>query len=154
MTDAQQSIAGEERSELWAEPEVKSPHYFGEHVLIDGYGGCAARLADPCLLDLLLHDLAHRLRMRILREPVVCLAPGNGLNDPGGLTAFVVVQESHISVHTFPARRFVSGDIYSCRRGLLQEAIVREFARAFQLEGVDAQLVRRGMRYPESDFPS
>lgn len=153
MTDVPRGAACKARDDLWIQPATDAPDCFGEHVLVDGYGGSSACLSDASLIELLLHDLVRRLEMRILSGPVVCVAPANGRNDPGGLTAFVVVQESHISVHTFPARRFVSADVYSCRNGLLQDAIVDKFVRAFQLESVDVQLVRRGVRYPLMDLP-
>jgi len=44
--------------------------------------------------------------------------------DPGGWSGFVIIAESHISIHTFPARRFVSIDVYTCKNGLKKDFII------------------------------
>jgi S-adenosylmethionine/arginine decarboxylase-like enzyme len=37
------------------------------------------------------------------------------LEEKGGLTAFQVLGESHLSIHTYPSRRAFSLDLFSCR---------------------------------------
>ena len=37
------------------------------------------------------------------------------LEEKGGVTAFQTLSESHISIHTYPARRAFSLDLFSCR---------------------------------------
>ena len=72
---------------------------------------------------------------------------------PGGVTGIVVLAESHISIHTFPARRFLSADVYSCRHGMDQEAVKRFFAEKFKLNlnNCEIEFIKRGTRYPERD---
>lgn len=130
---------------------MHSDRHFGEHLILDGYKGCPDRLNDTELVKSLLHQLVAGLHMKILSGPVVCSALGNGSKDPGGLTAFVVVQESHISIHTFPAKRFLSADVYSCRNGLLQETVTRLISEAFLLGQVEIKLLKRGVFYSEID---
>jgi len=62
---------------------------------------------------------------------------------------FVVIQESHISIHTFPRRGFVSADVYSCRNGLNCEYIVSYIKERFYLKTVETNFVRRGVQYPD-----
>jgi S-adenosylmethionine decarboxylase len=35
--------------------------------------------------------------------------------EPGGVTGFLLLSESHIACHTFPERRFAAFDLYCCR---------------------------------------
>jgi S-adenosylmethionine decarboxylase len=35
--------------------------------------------------------------------------------DPGGVTGFLLLSESHLSVHTFPESGFAAFDLYCCR---------------------------------------
>ncbi len=35
--------------------------------------------------------------------------------DKGGLTGFVILVESHLAIHTFPADGYASFDIFSCK---------------------------------------
>lgn len=123
--------------------------HFGEHVTIDGYGGNPVRLDDPVLVERCLTELCLKLGMHALAPPQVVHAPDNQIKDPGGWSGFVIVAESHIAVHTFPKRRFISADVYTCQNGLDHDAIVTYFTTAFDLADVETQLIVRGVKYPE-----
>ncbi|HEV2560724.1 MAG TPA: S-adenosylmethionine decarboxylase [Rhizomicrobium sp.] len=123
-------------------------NHFGEHLTLDGYGGCPQRLDNPDLVKSALADLCRTLGMKALLGPVIASAPDNNLKDPGGWSGFLVIAESHISIHTFPKRRFLSADAYTCQAGLDTEAIVAFFTRTFALEEVETHFVKRGLRYP------
>lgn len=126
--------------------------HFGEHVTIDGYGG------DPDLLDSevavrsSLEELCNVLKMHMIITPVVVEASDNGIKDPGGWSGFVMIAESHISIHTFPRRRFVSADVYTCQNGLNPEFISDFFKKKFQLEEVEINFIKRGEKYPEHNL--
>ena len=92
--------------------------HFGEHITIDGYGGDKKKLNSKKIVLFCLKDLTKKLGMRILGKPEVYLASGDSAKDPGGWSGFVMIEESHVSIHTFPERRFVSIDVYSCQNGL------------------------------------
>ena len=64
---------------------------------------------------------------------------------------FGIIQDSHISVRAFPARRFVSIDVYSCRNFNTRLAVAY-FRRTFGIRKVETNLVVRGREYPERDF--
>lgn len=85
--------------------------------------------------------------MKKLLGPYVIRVKENHTKDPGGYTGFVVIQESHISVHTFPKRRFVSIDVYSCNDFDYKEAIryTKEF---FRLPRHEINVIIRGKKYP------
>lgn len=85
--------------------------HFGEHLTLDGYGGDTERLNDERLVAEFLEELPRSIQMHPLTAPTVVYAPGNGAKDPGGWSGFVIIEESHISIHTFPKRGFLSADI-------------------------------------------
>ena len=123
--------------------------HFGEHITIDGYGGDPARLdSEEAVLSCLI-ELADGLKMHHLISPVVVSAPDNGLKDPGGWSGFVIIAESHISLHTFPKRKFISADVYTCQNGLDKDFIINFFKLKFKLEQVETNFIQRGLRYPE-----
>lgn len=82
----------------------------GIHWIIDAHG-CApdalrdgarlARLADRCLAE---------LRLTPVGAPCWHVFP-----DPGGITGFIVLAESHFACHTFPEHGSASLDIFCCR---------------------------------------
>lgn len=131
--------------------EAKQPH-FGEHLTIDGYGGSYEKLNDRDLILSCLSELPGKLGMHPLAEPVIYVAADNQIKDPGGWSGFVVIAESHISIHTFPKRRFVSIDAYTCRNGIDQSIIERYFQEAFSLEDMETNFILRGMKYPPENL--
>jgi S-adenosylmethionine decarboxylase len=121
---------------------------FGEHLTIDGYGGNEERLNNKNLVLECLNELPLKLGMNKLAEPVVYLAPDNNIKDPGGWSGFVVIAESHISIHTFPKKGFVSADVYTCKNGLDKRIVIDYFKDKFTLIEVEDNFIKRGTKYP------
>jgi S-adenosylmethionine decarboxylase len=122
---------------------------FGEHLTIDGYDGSPEILNNKKVVFKCLEELPELLKMKKLNKPQVCVAPESKGKDPGGWSGFVVIAESHISIHTFPARKFVSADVYTCRDGLNKEFIVNYFKEKFKLQDVEVNFIKRGTKYPK-----
>lgn len=131
--------------------EMKQAH-FGEHLTLDGYGGSYEKLNDRELVLSCLLGLPEKLGMHPLAEPVVYAAADNQLKDPGGWSGFVVIAESHISIHTFPKRRFVSIDAYTCKNGMDTGIAIEYFKEKFDLDETETNLVIRGKKYPQENL--
>ncbi len=125
---------------------------FGEHLTLDGYKGRLEKLNDKELVLKCLNELPELLEMKKLAEPEVYFASGNGKNDCGGWSGFVVIAESHISIHTFPKRGFVSIDVYTCKAGMNQKFIADYFIREFELQDIETHFLTRGTKYPVEDI--
>ena len=121
---------------------------FGEHFILDGYFGDKVKLNDKKLVLGCMNDLVKQLGMTKLAEPVVLFAPGNDKKDPGGWSGFVIIMESHISIHTFPERGFVSIDTYSCKNGMDIALIEKYIVKAFALKETEVNFIKRGTKYP------
>lgn len=126
--------------------------HFGEHLMIDGYGGDFERLNDRKLVFKCLDELPKRIDMKKFAEPSVYWAKPNGKKDPGGWTGFVVIQESHISIHTFPKRGFLSADVYTCKNGLDVDFVLTYFKKLFSLQEVERNFIQRGVKYPKESI--
>lgn len=121
---------------------------FGEHFTLDGYNGNKNLLDSKELVLNVLYELPEKLGMKILIKPSVVSAPDNGVKDSGGWSGFVIIAESHISIHTFPKRGFVSADVYSCINGMDTQIIIDFFTDTFKLTDVETNFIKRGTRYP------
>ncbi len=126
--------------------------HFGEHITIDGYNGSEVLLNDKQVVFNCLNDLPGLLGMNKLSEPVIYFAAGNDSKDPGGWTGVVTIQESHISIHTFPKRGFVSADVYTCQNGMNTDFIIDYFKKQFDLKDVETNFIKRGTRYPKNNI--
>jgi len=125
---------------------------FGVHLTIDGYGGDREKLNDKELVLHCLNDLPSKMGMHQLAKPEVYFAKGNNLKDPGGWSGFVVIEESHISIHTFPGRKFVSADVYTCKSELDQDFVTQYLTEIFALKDLETNFIKRGTRYPENNL--
>jgi S-adenosylmethionine decarboxylase len=134
--------------------KTSSTEQFGLHLMIDGYDADPARLADPALLEDLLHDLPDRMGMHRICAPMLVEVGPMNRKDPGGLSGFVMIAESHFSLHTFPARGFVTLDIYTCQNSLDAKSIVAHLAAALGMADMDVFVQPRGLRYPSENYPA
>lgn len=126
--------------------------HFGEHITIDGYGGDHDLLNNKEVVLNSINALVEKLEMKKLAEPVIYFAEANDIKDPGGWSGFVVIAESHISMHTFPKRGFISADVYTCRNGMDTETVKTFFMETFKLSDVETNFIKRGLRYPNIDI--
>lgn len=126
--------------------------HFGEHLTIDGYGGEESKLNDRAIVLSCLNELPEKLDMYKLSTPEIYHSEGNDIKDPGGWTGVVVIAESHISIHTFPKRGFVSADVYTCKNGIDIDFIIRFFTEKFGLKNTETNFLKRGTRYPAENI--
>lgn len=125
---------------------------FGVHLMFDGYGASPERLSNLDMLRTLLIDLPRALGMHAICEPCVVEVGPLNRKDPGGVSGFVMIAESHISFHTFPARRFVSADVYTCQNDLDTDRVKDMLSIAFWAESAEVNVVSRGTRYPSENL--
>lgn len=124
---------------------------FGLHLLLDLYDCSPETLNKENLVHEILNALPDKLGMKKLMDPYVLLARANDKRDPGGWSGFVMIQESHISIHTFIKRRFVTVDVYSCKQFDTEEVILY-FKNVFGTENVEQHVVNRGTHYPAENI--
>jgi S-adenosylmethionine decarboxylase len=120
---------------------------FGVHLTIDGYKGNKEKLNNFELVYGILNDLPGELNMKKLMPPYVVVASPVTEKDQGGLSGFVMIAESHISIHTFPARGFVSIDVYTCKNEMDTDKVINYFKKAFELEETEVNFIKRGTKF-------
>jgi S-adenosylmethionine decarboxylase len=126
--------------------------HFGVHLTIDGYLGSPEKLSDGEHIRSFLAELPERIGMHKIAEPVLVEVGKLSDKDSGGFSGFVLIAESHISVHTFPLRGFISADVYTCQNVLDVTRICDHFTEAFGLGDIETNVVTRGTRYPQHDI--
>ncbi len=101
-----------------------------------------------------LNKLVELGKMKKLIEPYVVQASQNesfGGKDPGGHSGFVIIQESHISIHTFAKRGFVTIDLYSCKEFETDE-VIEYLQKTFKPKNYDVLKIERGLKYPADNI--
>lgn len=120
---------------------------FGIHLMFDAIDCDTDVLDDANLLYELLDMLPSKLKMRPMIKPYIVKTLGNTKRDPGGWSGFILIEESHISFHTFVKKGFVTVDIYSCKKfnSNLAIKILKNF---FKTDNAETILEVRGKKYP------
>ena len=118
------------------------------HLVIDGYGGDPAKMWDVDLVRRFLADYPSVLGMTKLCEPQVLTYNGPKAED-SGVSGFVIIAESHISIHTFPHRDYVNMDVFSCK-SFDNERALRDMKELFSLTEVRTWILDRGLDHLES----
>jgi S-adenosylmethionine decarboxylase len=125
---------------------------FGVHLMLDGYGGSEHLLKDKEALTQMLTEIPLSMGMHTISEPMVIEVGPLNRKDPGGLSGFVLIAESHISFHTFPKRGFVTIDVYTCQNEMDTEKLTALFKEAFGLTDIDTFVQKRGTKYPTENI--
>ncbi len=115
------------------------------HLVIDGYGGDAAKMWDAELIRGFLTDCPATLGMTRITDPRVVEYSAPKFED-SGVSGFVIIAESHISIHTFPHRNYVNIDIFSCLSFDHGRALA-DARSLFDLEEVKTWLLDRGLEW-------
>jgi len=122
---------------------------FGPHLTLDLYGCDKRRLSSEKFICKLLDEFPTMIDMHKITEPHLTYYPGrDGSFDNGGFSAFILIAESHISIHCFPDQRYASIDIFSCKEFDTEkaEALMME---AFNAKQSERNLFNRGSHFPK-----
>ena len=130
--------------------------HFGEHLMIDGYGCDEIKLNDKDVVARVISDIIKGTDMKQLSKIKIYEVEGvPNTKDSGGVTGMVIINESHISIHTFPKRQYVSIDVFTCKNGMDIDKIKNICKFGFEKTGqswsCDATLIKRGLNFPSKD---
>ena len=115
------------------------------HLVIDGYGGDIDKMWDEDLVRDFLYRYPESLGMTRITEPRVLRYEAPKSED-SGVSGFVIIAESHISIHTFPRKDYINIDIFSCRP-FDHERALEDVKDLFGLAEVNTWLLNRGLEW-------
>ena len=115
------------------------------HLVIDGYGGNIDKMCQIDLVRDFLYDYPESLDMTRITEPNV-LRYDAPKSEDSGVSGFVIIAESHISIHTFPRKDYINIDIFSCQPFNHEQAL-EDVKKTFGLTEVKTWLLERGLEW-------
>ena len=113
------------------------------HLVIDGHDVNPEILQNQSLISKFLEELPNKIGMAKLMDPQVNRYEGTNSQD-WGISGFVIIAESHISVHTFPERKYINIDVFSCKNFDVEKTI-SQVKSYFKLENVKFWTINRGI---------
>lgn len=109
----------------------------GTHLLIE-FEGC-----DPDTLDSVAAIQAH-LTTAALRAHATIVSHTFHHFSPHGVTGVVVIEESHLSIHTWPEYRYAAVDIFTCGDTLSPWEAYTYLSSVLQAQSYQVQVINRG----------
>ncbi len=121
------------------------------HLMLELYGCDRHILSDKSLVNSVLDEYPAHVEMeKVSPVHLYQIETSNPLD--AGLSGFVVIAQSHISLHAWPEYGEVDIDICSCKEFSQEDAIA--FAKQmFQTDDVEAHFVVRGTRSLRPEIP-
>lgn len=122
--------------------------YFGLHLIMDLSECDGKRINDLDFIFNLLNTIPDKIGMAKITQPYVF--PYSGLvPEDKGITGFVVIAESHLSIHTFVEKAYAFVDLFSCKTfdtGMAGDLIIE----AFVSKRPEVYVIERGAGYPRN----
>jgi len=114
----------------------------GLHVTIDGKNCDKEKLKDFKLVYQTLNELPELFNFTKITKPHVVPWLDKGSKIPG-ISGFIMIAESHVSIHTFPEDNFISADFFSCQK-FDSEKVINYIKEAFNIKDIKTNIVKRG----------
>ena len=122
---------------------------FGPHLTLDLYSCNKKTLLDSDFIYKMLDELPEIIGMTKISKPQILDYPGKKDSfDKGGISGFVLIAESHISIHTFAAQEYASVDIFSCKHFDIK-TVESYFIEKLQAKKAEKHLISRGREFPK-----
>jgi len=112
-------------------------NYTGRHILAEFYGCSPTLLDDLCCFKMALYKAAVEAK---------CHPVGDKFHQfkPQGITGVILLEESHISGHSYPEHGFISLDIYCCGQKAEPRKALDKLIELFKPEKYDFTEITRG----------
>lgn len=132
-----------EMSKSYSDDELRKA--FGYHLMLDCYRCAPDKLdcIDACYE--FLERLVDEIGAEKQTQPYVFRTPEH-FKGKEGLSGWVPIVESGISIHTLTGSRFISLDVYSCRQ-FNNDQIMAFTKQFFEPEEIESNFILRGKKY-------
>jgi len=127
--------------------EQKSKTY-GLHLTLDGYGADPIKLNDINLLFETLNELPGKIEMNKIGFPHIAQFKKAEIL---GISGIIMIVESHISIHTYPKKKFISMDVYSCKQ-FDYKKVLKLIEEIYHIKYKEVNLIDRGKKFPISNI--
>lgn len=115
------------------------PKYIGTHLICEFFD-CRGNLDSERLAK-----KALVLAVKKLGAQLLCVKTHKF--SPRGLTAFALLAESHISIHTWPEHNFMALDIFTCSKRMKPKESLRVFRKLYKPGEVKVIDIKRGTNH-------
>jgi len=124
------------------------------HLIIDGYCGDSKKMRDTEFIYHFLDTYPKQIGMTKVSTPQVSqyvetrdseslpFDSAHNMPQEQGISGFILLAESHISIHVFPELSYINIDIFSCN-DFQPELVINELQQQFGLTDVKSYILNR-----------
>lgn len=109
----------------------------GHHWLIELYACDAVSLEQTAFIQSHMEEAARRTGATIVQSNFHQFSPY-------GVSGVVVIQESHLTIHTWPEHSYAAIDLFTCGDSIEPEKGIEYLREAFNAKKVEVQYIQRG----------
>jgi len=121
------------RSKQWA--VAKQKEYLGRHLICDIWGG--KMIEDS-------RELEEVLRLAAKKAKSTDLEFISHKFSPQGITGVLILAESHITFHSWPEKKYLALDIFTCGKKTDPEAALSFLKEVLKPEKIKIRRIKRG----------
>ncbi len=112
-------------------------HALSKHLLVDLHGCPADLLNDVAALEAVMVEAAQRAGATVINSMFHHFSPF-------GVSGVVVIQESHLTIHTWPEQGFAAVDLFTCGTQTRPRRALTHLRRALQCTQIEVRQFMRG----------
>lgn len=116
----------------------------GYHCIWDVFGCTAEDISYVDRIKSYLNELVDTIHLSKISESYKQF-------EPVGVTGFILLEESHISIHTWPENNFVAIDVFSCKK-FDENKLTDKINELFKTNDISLHIVERGNKVTSASF--
>jgi len=120
---------------------------YGKHLLIEVITKNPKELTNKKLIKKVFEEISQAINVTAVLPPVIYQFPkksGLPKNISGGLTAFCIIAESHLAIHTWPESNYFAFDLFSCKN-FDEKIVIQVLKKNFIIQKLASQIIERGL---------
>ncbi len=119
----------------------------GPHLTLDLTGCDDNAINSKEIIFKVLDEMPALIGMHKITAPQIIPYEGKADSfDKGGISAFVLIAESHITIHTWKEQKHVSIDIFSCKEFDVEKTVFY-LSTLFKPKKIEKNLIMRGKHF-------
>ena len=120
---------------------------YGKHLLVEVITTNPKELPDKILIKKVFEEIVRAVNITPVLPPTIYQFPTKPESPKhilGGLTAFYIIAESHLAIHTWPENNYLAFDLFSCK-DFDEKIVVTIIKNNFSVKKLFQQTINRGI---------
>jgi len=118
----------------------------GKHLLVEVVAKNNRGFKDKRFIKRLFREIIEVAEMKAVSPTLIYQFPPRQSKLKSGLTAFCVLAESHLSIHTWPENNYFALDLFSCR-DFNEKKVISLIKKNFAVKKIYIQVIKRGLGF-------